>query len=226
MSMIYIIHIWKNNIHYYPQHKGTHTLHINKTQQSIDQSPLPAVLEKFLPVSLTPVSKTLIYPTPSKEPSLLKGKRGNDHIFVANILINQAKHLNMPLYTPFIDFQKAYDSVNCPHLLRKMVMCGLGPRFCQMIEHMYIQTSSYIKMGATMGPPFCTNVGVSQRDPLSPLLFNLYIVDLIFAFKSSCDPPTLHDLPVPSIQFADDTCNFSTSLHGIHNSINTTLQFC
>ena len=155
-----------------------------------------------------------------------KGKRGTDHIFVANTLIDQAKHHNLPLYAAFIDLQKAYDSVNRPLLLRKMVMCGLVPCFSQLIEHMYVQSTSRIKVGAKLGQAFTTNVGLRQGDPLSPVLFNLFIADIIFAFKTNCDPPSLHDLPIPSIQFADDICNFSTSLQGLRNSINTTLQYC
>ena len=145
---------------------------------------------------------------------------------MANTLIDQAKHLNTPLYAAFIDLQKAYDSVNRPLLLRKMVMCLLGPQFCQLVEHMQVQASSRIKVGTKLGQSFTTNVGVRQGDPLSPLLFNLFIADIVFAFKTNCDPPSLYDLPIPSIQFADDICNFSTSLQGIRNSINTTLQYC
>ena len=43
-----------------------------------------------------------------------KGWRGTDHIFVANTLIHQAKHLNLPLYAAFIDLQKAYDCQSSP----------------------------------------------------------------------------------------------------------------
>ena len=155
-----------------------------------------------------------------------KGRRGTDHIFVANTLIDQAKDLNLPLYAAFIDLQKAYDSVNRPLLFRKMVMCGLGPQFCKRIEHMYVQATSCIRVGAQLGQPFSTYVGFRQGDSLSLLLFNLFIANIIFAFKSNCDPPSVHDLPIPSIQLADYICNFSTSLQGIRNSINTTLQYC
>ena len=52
------------------------------------------------------------------------------------------------------------------------------------------------------------------------------MADLIFAFTIKCAPPTLHDLAVPSIQFADDICNFSSSEAGIRASIECTLQYC
>ena len=155
--------------------------------------------------------------------ALSKGKRGTDHIFLANTLIDQAQHFHTPLYAAFIDLQKAYDSVNRPLLLRKMTAVGLGPQFCRLVENMFSQASSCIKVGNKLSQPFTTNVGLRQGDPMSPLLFNLFIADLVSSFTPECDPPSLVDTPIPSIQFADDICNFSKSLQGIRKSINATL---
>ena len=154
-----------------------------------------------------------------------KGRRSTDHIFVSNTLIDQAKHKGHPLYAAFIDLQKAYDSVNRPLRFREMIMCGLEPQFCKLVENMYIKASSRIKLGAKLGQSFTTSVGLRQGDPLPPLLFNMFTADIIFTFKSNCDPPVLHDLPIPSIQFSDNICNFSTSMQGLHNSIHTTLEY-
>ena len=153
-------------------------------------------------------------------------RRRTDHIFVANTLIDQAKQLGHPLYAAFIDLQKAYDSVSRPLLFQKMVTSDLGPKFCKLVEHTYINTSSRIKLGSKLGQPFSSNVGLRQDDSLSPLLFNLFIADPIFDFRSNCDPPHLHDLPIPSTQFAADICNFSTTATGIRHSIETTIQYC
>ena len=152
--------------------------------------------------------------------------RVTDHIFLANTLIDQAKFLGHPIYAAFIDLQKAYNSVCCPLLFRKIVMAGLGPKFCNIVEDMYVNASYRIKVGNKLGSCFSTNVGLRQGDPLSPLLFNLFIADITFAFTSGCSPPLIQDLPVPSVQFADDICNFATTLDGLRESIKCTLQYC
>ena len=140
------------------------------------------------------VDKNIAHPF---QGAFTKGKRGTDHILVANTLIDQARHMGHPLYAAFIDLQKAYDSVCRPLLFRKMVSSGLGPKFCQLIEDMYAKASSCIKLGTALGTPFSSKVGLRQGDPLSPLLFNLFLADLIFAFTNRCDPPVLHDLCCP-----------------------------
>ena len=117
-----------------------------------------------------------------------RGRRGTDHIFLANTLIDQAKFLGHPLYVAFIDLQKAYDSVCRPLLFRKMVIAGLGPKFCTIVEDMYINASYRIKVGNKLGSSFSTNIGLRQGDPLSPLLFNLFIADIIFTSPEVAPP--------------------------------------
>ena len=39
-------------------------------------------------------------------------------------------------------------------------------------------------------------------------------------------PPLIQDLPVPSVQFADDICNFATTLEDLCESLRCTLQYC
>ena len=158
--------------------------------------------------------------------AVTRGRRGTDHIFLANTLIDQAKFLGHPLYAAFIDLQKAYDSVCRPLLFRKMVITGLGPKFCNIVEAMYVNASYRLKVGNRLGTSFSTNVGLRQGDPLSPLLFNLFIADIVFAFTTGCSAPMIQDLPVPSVQFADDICNFATILDGLRASIKCTLDYC
>ena len=50
---------------------------------------------------------------------------------------------------------------------------------------MYTRASSHVKLRAKLGQPFTTFISLRQGDPLSPLLFHLFIADIILAFKLS-----------------------------------------
>ena len=74
-----------------------------------------------------------------------------------------------------------------------MVITGLGPNFCNIVEDMYVNASYRLKVGHRLGTSFSTNVGLRQGDPLSPLLFNLFIADIVFAFTTGCSAPLIQD---------------------------------
>ena len=121
--------------------------------------------------------------------SLYQGKKGHWSCLPNKHTIDQAKFLGHPLCAAFIDLQKAYDSICRLLLSRKMIMSGLGPKFCTIVEDMYINASYRIKLGNNLGYSFTTNVGLRQGDPLSSLLFNLFIVDIIVTFTACFPPP-------------------------------------
>ena len=94
-----------------------------------------------------------------------RDRRGTDHIFLANTLIDQAKFLGHPLYAAFLDLQKAYYIVCRPLLFRKMVVAGLGPKFCNIVEDIYVNASYRVKVGSKLGASFSTNVGLPHIHP-------------------------------------------------------------
>ena len=47
-------------------------------------------------------------------------------------------------------------------------MSGLGPQYCQLVENMYTQASSCIKVGNRLGQSFTTNVGTQAGGPPIP----------------------------------------------------------
>jgi hypothetical protein len=109
-----------------------------------------------------------------------KGARTTDHTFVIKTLFNKyCQHGNTPMYACFIDFQKAFDSVWHEALLIKLLRNGIGGLFYKIIKSMYLTACSCVKDKNGLSKSFPIGRGVKQGDVLSPLIFNMYLNDLI-----------------------------------------------
>ena len=94
------------------------------------------------------------------------------------------------LYTCFVDFQKAFYSVWHEGLFRKLENKGINGNFLKLIKNIYNNTKSAVKINNKTTNFFNYKKGVQQGNPLSPLLFNLYIND-IFEFLKNDSSLTL-----------------------------------
>ena len=157
-----------------------------------------------------------------------KGCRTTDHIFVLKTLIDQETKINKSkLYACFVDFHKAFDSINRDLLLYKLLHFGIGGNFYQVIKNMYYNITSCVKIGNNLTTDFfkCLT-GVRQGDVLSPLLFNLFVNDLPDIFEDSCFPPHLNDLSVNCLMYADDLVILSKSKEGLQTSLAKLNDYC
>lgn len=109
-----------------------------------------------------------------------RSKKGTmEQIFILNTIIGM--RLNQKggrLYTVFIDFKKAFDTVNRERLWTKMKQMGISGKYLEMVKELYKNTWNQVIAGEEMSGKFKTTSGVRQGCPLSPILFNIYINDL------------------------------------------------
>ncbi|KAK4524493.1 hypothetical protein GAYE_SCF04G2394 [Galdieria yellowstonensis] len=86
-----------------------------------------------------------------------------------------------PTYSRFIDLRKAFDRVPHEALFLKLESLGIRGRCLELYRWLYrsswTQVSSRISDTLSPAFPFCR--GVRQGDPSSPLLFDLFINDLL-----------------------------------------------
>ena len=101
--------------------------------------------------------------------------RTADHIYVLKTIINMKLAKGEKLYAAFIDFRKAYDTVNRKKLMQCLYDIGVGNRFAGNINAIYDSVQYAIKVKGKVMNPISSNLGLKQGCPLSPLLFNLYI---------------------------------------------------
>lgn len=108
-----------------------------------------------------------------------------------------------------IDLRKAFDTVNQSSVLRAMRRVGLSEHICAYVGETFKSATTTIKIGNNSSGPIKINRGVKQGDPLSPILFNFVVDELLcdldrFGRGGSLDDNIVDDVRCSSLAFADD----------------------
>ena len=101
----------------------------------------------------------------------MSGRGTTVAIFIVRQL--QEKHLaaNKPLYMAFVDLGKAFDRVSRDVIWWAMRKLGIGEWLVRLVQSMYKDVRSRVKVGDGYSEEFGVGVGVHQGSVLSPLLF-------------------------------------------------------
>ena len=129
-------------------------------------------------------------------------------------------------FATFIDFKKAYDMVPHGALFAKLSQMGIRGRCLQFLQGLYAHSSIQVRVGAGSNAhysePFPLLRGLRQGCPLSPVLFNFFINDLMDHTPTGDHTfgvtvpyggrPYRCDYRVNGALFADDCVGFSDSI--------------
>ena len=145
-----------------------------------------------------------------------KGYRPADHVFTMKTVIDKSIHNKKPLHVCFVDFRKAYDSVWRDGLYKKLLSYNVDKRFIRLLRNIYSSSSLAVKTQNGRSRIFESKVGLKQGCNLSPLLFNLFINDLLSEINGQfLDSPTLNGVPINGLMYADDLVLISESENGL-----------
>ena len=116
----------------------------------------------------------------------MSGRGTTDAIFIVCQL--QEKHLaaNKPLYMAFIDQEKAFDRVPRDVIWWAMRKLGIDEWLVLLVQSMYKDVRSRVRVGDGYSEKFGVGVGVHQGSVLSPLLFIIVLEALSKEFRTGC----------------------------------------
>ena len=168
-----------------------------------------------------------------------KGYSTIDHVFVLHLVINLYQSVRKRVLCAFIDYQKAFDSVDMSLLWQKLVSYNINGKLLTVIRQMYNRAKSCIKKDNIISEYFLCNIGVRQGDTLSPLLFALFINDfnqyISTAYRGlnivqSCYP-SLNDEDIVLLKlfvllYADDTIILAENEKELQLALDKVHQYC
>ena len=113
------------------------------------------------------------------------GRSCIDHLFVLCTLVRNRKSMGKDSFLCFIDYKKAFDSVERNLLLFKLLDIGVSGHMYSAIASLYTNPKSRVILQDYSTDYFNCPIGVKQGDCLSPTLFAIFINDLAHNIKES-----------------------------------------
>ena len=129
-----------------------------------------------------------------------------------------------PLYVVFVDFRKAFPSVDRKILVEKLDKIGIKGRTLELIADILSHNKVRVDDGLRCTQYFNQHLGLYEGDVLSPYAFILFVKDLAEELKS-LNNKSLEAL-LDLLMYADDLSIYSESLQTIQEGMDTLDRWC
>ena len=152
-------------------------------------------------------------------------ERTTDQLFTLRQVFEKAWEFAKPVYTAFIDLEKAYDRVPRDLLWSVMKEYGISGRLLVAIRSLYNDCKSHVRINGSKSDSFRVRVGLRQGCVLSPLLFIIFM-DRISRRSTTPDCVTMGNARVESLLFADDVARLASSSSGLQRALDRFAAEC
>ena len=168
-------------------------------------------------------------PDTSNQLGFCKNAQTSDHILTLTTCVSKyVQHKKARLYTCFVDYAKAFDTVCREALLFKLWKFGIRGRFFDCLAHMYSNSTAKVKLLSKLSAKIDIVCGTEQGHPMSPELFKCYIHELSESLSSmsGIDVPQLNGECVSHLLWADDLVLMALNPQSLQRMLNTLEAYC
>src|SRR6218665_495580 len=120
------------------------------------------------------------------------------------------------VYICFVDYEKAFDRVEWRRLLHALRRMGIDWRDRRLIGNLYMGQQMRVRIDGEYSEPGKVGRGVRQGCSLSPLLFNIYVEELVReAVEDLEEGIKVGERWIKALRFADDQAMVAKSQKGL-----------
>ncbi|KAK6741639.1 hypothetical protein RB195_009483 [Necator americanus] len=131
-----------------------------------------------------------------------------DHIHVINQLVEKSLEYNFPLYIAFVDYSKAFDSVEHNMIWTSLHRQGVHPKIIRLLSNIYTSASVTFEICGNQ-VPINARRGVRQGDPISPSLFTAVLETVFRSLDWRNRGININGLRLSHLRYADDVVLFA-----------------
>jgi hypothetical protein len=155
-----------------------------------------------------------------------KNKTCTDHIYSLLNIYEDAIRNNKEIHSLFIDLRKAFDSM--PHwaIINAFTKYGFPQHFAEVIYSLYVDNTCEIITDIGTTDKIKILNSTRQRDPLSPIIWILFIDPLLHWLNNTEKGYSIVDTEISNLAWCDDLVFFTNNRHTIDSIYHKGTLFC
>ena len=176
------------------------------------------IMLKIIQARLEPYVKAEL---PDEQAGFRKGRGTRDQIANVRWIMEREHEYGRNVYFCFIDYSKAFDSVDHNKLWNVMQKMGVPKHLINLLHNLYVNQVAVVRTACGETSEFSIGKGVRQGCILSPMLFNLYDESIMReAGLSHLDAGIkIGGLCLNNLRYADDTTLAASLTEDLKNII-------
>ena len=192
----------------------------------------PKNIKNYRPISLlshsykiftrllqTRIERILDENQPREQAGFRKNYSTTDHLQALNQTIEKSNEYNLPLYIGFIDYKKAFDTVEHFAIFEALRKTNVNATYINILQNIYNQATARVRLDKLVSTEFPIHRGVRQGDPLSPKLFTA-VMEEVFKKADISEGVNVDGENHTNLRFAADVALFKETTKQMEKHLN------
>ena len=152
---------------------------------------------------------------PPEQAGFRRGFSTIDHIFTLRQVIQKTEEYNQPLCLAFVDYEKAFDSIETWAVLQSLQRCHIDHRYIEVLKCLYENATMSVRIQDQYTKPIQLQRGVRQGDVISPKLFTAAMEDAFKLLDWEGLGININGEYITHLRFADDIVVMAESMEAL-----------